>query len=61
MRNLAEQSKQATAQVQAILGEHETSQATTEFVAGIQQSQTAAEGLTKVAQELEQIASQYRL
>jgi methyl-accepting chemotaxis protein len=42
-------------------GMHETSQATTEFVAGIQQSQTAAEDLTKVAQELEQIASQYRL
>jgi methyl-accepting chemotaxis protein len=42
-------------------GMHETSQATTEFVAGIQQSQTAAESLTKVASELEELASQYQL
>jgi methyl-accepting chemotaxis protein len=46
---------------QIATGMHETSQATTEFVAGIQQSQTAAEGLAKVAHELEGIASQYRL
>jgi len=42
-------------------GMHETSQATSEFVAGVHQSQAAAEGLTKVAGELEEVSSQYRL
>jgi len=32
-----------------------------EFVAGVQQSQEAAEGLTRVAGELRELASQYKL
>jgi methyl-accepting chemotaxis protein len=42
-------------------GMHETSQATTEFVAGVQQSQTAAEGLNQVASRLSDLASQYQV
>jgi methyl-accepting chemotaxis protein len=42
-------------------GMQETSQATTQFVAGAQQSQTAAEGLTRVATELDELASQYKV
>jgi methyl-accepting chemotaxis protein len=40
---------------------HETSQATSEFVSGIQQSQSAAEGLTAVAGELEELAGQFKV
>jgi methyl-accepting chemotaxis protein len=39
----------------------ETSQAATEFVAGVQQSQTAAEGLDRVAAELKDLAAQYKV
>jgi methyl-accepting chemotaxis protein len=42
-------------------GMQETSQATTEFVAGVQQSQTAAEGLNDVARELAELAAQYKV
>jgi len=42
-------------------GMQETSQATTEFVAGVQQSQVAAEGLNKVASELQELAAQYKV
>jgi methyl-accepting chemotaxis protein len=42
-------------------GMQETSQATTEFVAGVQQSQTAAEGLNQVAAELQELAAQYKV
>jgi methyl-accepting chemotaxis protein len=42
-------------------GMQETSQATGEFVAGVQQSQTAAEGLNQVAAELQELAAQYKV
>jgi X-X-X-Leu-X-X-Gly heptad repeat protein len=42
-------------------GMHEASQATTEFVAGVQQSQAAAEGLNEVASGLNRLASQYKV
>ncbi|HEY1594033.1 MAG TPA: methyl-accepting chemotaxis protein [Thermoleophilaceae bacterium] len=42
-------------------GMQETSQATGEFVAGVQQSQTAAEGLNAVAGQLQELASQYKV
>jgi methyl-accepting chemotaxis protein len=42
-------------------GMQEASQATTEFVAGVQQSQSAAEGLTQVASGLNELAAQYKL
>jgi methyl-accepting chemotaxis protein len=53
--------QQNTGMDQIAAGMHETSQATTEFVAGIQQSQVAAEGLAAVSKELEELASQYQL
>jgi methyl-accepting chemotaxis protein len=42
-------------------GMQETSQATNEFVAGVQQSQTAAEGLNQVASQLQELASRYKV
>jgi methyl-accepting chemotaxis protein len=42
-------------------GMQETSRATGEFVAGVRQSQEAAEGLTQVATELRELASQYKV
>jgi methyl-accepting chemotaxis protein len=42
-------------------GMQETSRATGEFVAGVRQSQEAAEGLTRVATELRELASQYKV
>jgi methyl-accepting chemotaxis protein len=42
-------------------GMQETSQATSEFVAGAQQSQAAVEGLTRVAAELDELAAQYKV
>jgi methyl-accepting chemotaxis protein len=42
-------------------GMQETSQATGEFVVGVQQSQAAAEGLNSVASELQELASQYKV
>jgi methyl-accepting chemotaxis protein len=42
-------------------GMQETSQAATEFVAGIQQSQTAAEELSRISSELKELAEQYRV
>ena len=39
----------------------ETSQATTEFVAAVSQSQAAAEGLNQVASQLQELASQYKV
>jgi methyl-accepting chemotaxis protein len=42
-------------------GMTETSQATGEFVAGVQQSQAAAEGLSQVASELQELAGQYKV
>ena len=42
-------------------GMQETSRATGEFVEGVQHSQEAAEGLNKVAGELQQLASRYRV
>jgi methyl-accepting chemotaxis protein len=42
-------------------GMTETSQAATEFVAGIQQSQAAAEQLSHVSGELQELASQYKV
>jgi methyl-accepting chemotaxis protein len=42
-------------------GMQESSRATGEFVAGVRQSQEAAEGLTHVAGELRELASQYKV
>ncbi len=42
-------------------GMQETSQATSEFVSSVQQSQTAAEGLSQVSTELKELAEQYRI
>jgi methyl-accepting chemotaxis protein len=42
-------------------GMQETSQATGEFVAGVQQSQSAAEGLNQVASVLNELAAQYKV
>jgi methyl-accepting chemotaxis protein len=39
----------------------ETSRATSEFVEGVQHSQEAAEGLNRVAGELQGLASRYRV
>jgi methyl-accepting chemotaxis protein len=40
---------------------HETSRATGEFVNGIQQSQQAAESLNRLAGNLQEVASRYRV
>jgi methyl-accepting chemotaxis protein len=42
-------------------GMQETSSATSEFVEGVQHSQEAAEGLNRVAGELQALASRYRV
>jgi methyl-accepting chemotaxis protein len=39
----------------------ETSRATGEFVEGVQHSQEAAEGLNRVAGELQQLAARYKV
>jgi methyl-accepting chemotaxis protein len=53
--------QQNTGMDQIAQGMQETSQATGEFVSGVQQAQAAAEGLSSVANELEQLAGQYRV
>src|SRR5690242_4498405 len=53
--------QQNTGMDQIAQGMQETSHATTEFVAGVQQSQAAAEQLSGVAAELRELASQYKL
>src|SRR3954447_21834995 len=53
--------QQNTGMDQIAQGMQETSHATGEFVAGVQQSQEAAEGLPRVAGELRELASQYKL
>ena len=46
---------------QIATGMREASQATSEFVEGVQHSQEAAEGLNQVAGELQALASRYRV
>src|SRR3954454_1462375 len=53
--------QQNTGMDQIAQGMQETSHATGEFVAGVQQSQAAAEGLSRVAGELRELASQYKV
>jgi len=42
-------------------GMQETSQATNEFVSSVQQSQSAAEGLSQISSELTELAQQYKV